>query len=710
MSLFSLFSDAARAAVLLAVALVAVGLARRASAATRHLVLLAAMLAVIALPFLSAVSPAWRAPALSAAMARVEAPLTDDAPLPMLSGALPEGPRAAPAKAEAARPPAAPSVTWRRALVAAWALGACAVLARLGLGIARARRLARRARSIGPAFDEVIGRAALEAGVPRPAVRVTDELQGPAVMGLFAPVVLMPRAALRWSEDRWRVVLLHELAHVRRRDCLAQAAAQVACALHWFDPLAWIAARRMRAERELAADDRVLAAGTRASGYAEHLLAVAVGAQAARAVPAAALGMAQRSELESRVEALLAERARGPMARGRVMAVGAAAALLLLAVACVKPLESGGSAPVEEAAASAPTAASVARRQGVTPEAIALAAGATPARVDFTFDAALQTIAEDETDRAMRDAQPTAATVIVLDPKTGEVLALTSRSPRADGDVALQKAYIPGSTVKPFTVAAALEEGTVKEDARFFCENGKRAYGTQALLDAGSYGWLDIPQILAVSSNICSAKIYDTLGGARLGAWLRRLHFGAPSPVQAPDVSGGALPERIDDTSLQGAHVAMGEGLTATPIQIAAAFAALANEGVYNAPTLVRRVRAEDGRVTWEHTPERERVMGATTAEKVMTMLEGVVHGELGTGRAAQVEGYRVAGKTGTAMLEGSRDSDEAYYASFVGAVPARAPRFVILVGIEAAKGGGSGGKVAAPVFARVAARAMASR
>src|SRR5262249_53525641 len=140
------------------------------------------------------------------------------------------------------------------------------------VGLARARSLARRASAMPRGFSEIAARAEQQIGASAD-VRVSDAIDGPMVTGVLAPVVLMPRAALAWDEARWRAVLLHELAHVKQRDCLAQIVAQIVCAANWFDPLVWWGARRLRLERELAADERVLASGARPVAYAEHLVA-----------------------------------------------------------------------------------------------------------------------------------------------------------------------------------------------------------------------------------------------------------------------------------------------------------------------------------------------------------------------------------------------------------------------------------------------------
>jgi cell division protein FtsI (penicillin-binding protein 3) len=493
-----------------------------------------------------------------------------------------------------------------------------------------------------------------------------DDLDGPATTGVLAPVVLVPRASQEWTEARRIAVLQHEIAHIRQMDCLAQILAQLACALYWPNPLVWLAARRLRLERELAADDAVIAAGTRATSYAEDLLVIA----GARPAPTGAMGMAERSQLAARVTAIVSPgRARLPLSRPRAAIVVAGAAAVLFVVACAAPAAQAPAAPPPTAPLpAAPGAAS-------------------------TIDHRLQQLADEEIDRTVAEWQPAAAAIVVLDPATGEILANAGRAHGGRADVALQRAYVSGSTFKPVLLAAALDEGVVTPADRFDCENGKRAYGARILHDAGSNGTLTVPEMLAVSSNIGFAKVFDRLGGDRLGRWLRRLHFGA-----APALSGaaaGELPARIEDRSFEGAAIAIGAGrMTATPLQLAAAYAALANDGIYQAPTLTRRSPAPG-----------EPLMKPSTARAVVAMLEEAVNGERATGKLARIAGVRVAGKTGTS--EFLPDGSEGVYASFVGIVPADHPRFVILVGVESPRGGQSGGKVAAPAFARVASRAL---
>ena len=255
----------------------------------------------------------------------------------------------------------------------------------------------------------------------------------------------------------------------------------------------------------------------------------------------------------------------------------------------------------------------------------------------------------------------------MLDAKTGAVLALATR-----GDVDARAPRSPGSTLKPFVIAAALEAGVVEPGDRLDCENGARAYGAKVVTDASPHGALDVGGVLAVSSNVCTAKLAEPLGD-RLGAALRRYRFAAPP--------------RTDTRSFEGAAISIGHGLHASPLDLAAAYTAFADGGLYHAP------HGSAGR--------GERVMPEATARAVLAMLDRVVNDAGGTGRAARIPGVRVAGKTGTA----ASGTAGRHYASFVGIAPADAPRVIVLVGLDGVRG--AGGQVAAPVFARLAARAL---
>jgi hypothetical protein len=525
-------------------------------------------------------------------------------------------------------------------VVVLWALGAVAVLARLGIGLVRARRLVRSAR-----FVET-----LDMGGRPVEVRISRTIETPAVTGVLVPVVLLPHGAETWTAERRRIVLAHELAHVASRDCLASVFAQLAVAMHWFDPLVWLAARRLRIERELAADDQVLDHGVLASSYAEHLLALAT-SHTDRPMPAGALAMAESSLVSVRIRALLAPRPRRRLGRSRFLLLGAGLALAAL-VACATPDRETVSAPPVEPSSPAQAQAT-------------------------TIDPQIQAIVEEEIERMNKEWSPCAAIVLVLDPHTGSVLAAGYRGgTEAAAQLAAARPMVPGSTMKPLVIAAALEDGVIEPTDRFDASPAPLS----TLADSEPHGTLDVGEILAVSSNVGLAKIFDKLGGARLAAWQQRFHFASAPPTIADGPAGAGF--------------AIGAKISSTPLEMAAAFATLADGGVYHAPTFVPR--PDDG----------ERVVRTDTAATVLALLEGVTS-DHGTGKAARVDGVRVAGKTGTAHLGLGKDTSD-YYSSFVGTAPLDHPRYVIFVGAETPRDGGTGGQVAAPVFGRVMTRLLA--
>ncbi|HET9623389.1 MAG TPA: penicillin-binding transpeptidase domain-containing protein, partial [Kofleriaceae bacterium] len=278
-------------------------------------------------------------------------------------------------------------------------------------------------------------------------------------------------------------------------------------------------------------------------------------------------------------------------------------------------------------------------------------------------DPQLQAAAERALDAAVTAHHATGALAVVLDARSGDVRALVSR-----GDADPRAARIPGSTLKPFTFAAALEAGTATPRTTLDCEQGVHRYGARTMTDASPHGVLDLGAILAVSSNVCTAKLAAPLGD-RLAAALRRYHLTAS--------------EHIDTRTLDGAAIATGEGLHLSALELAAGYTAFADHGTYH------------------FAGTTERVMSDQAASAVLAMLERVVTDAEGTGHAAALPGVRVAGKTGTTPHGRDR-----FYASFVGIVPADAPRFVILVGMDGVTE--SGGVVAAPVFATIAGEALA--
>jgi cell division protein FtsI (penicillin-binding protein 3) len=327
-----------------------------------------------------------------------------------------------------------------------------------------------------------------------------------------------------------------------------------------------------------------------------------------------------------------------PFTRGRAVLLGAAALVVLGCVACV-------AASAKPAAATSSVAAPIS-----------------------AIDARLQTIADEEARRVHGEWSAERVAILVLDPHTGALLASSDDAPG--------KPIVPASTLKPLVVAMALDAELITPEQRFDCGNGSRKYGSVVLRDWAAYGSLDVGEILAWSSNIGASRIFDLLGGERLGDGLRRFRVGAPA-----DIPSGTM---------KGAVIALGEGSTTTPFALASAYGVFANDGLL----------AVGG------SAQPERVIKASTAKTLRAMLEGAVSSERATGKAAAVTGARVGGKTGTSdadcCVEGS-----AVFANFVGIVPIDAPRWVIYVGVGNPHKEGSGGTIAAPAFSRVATRAL---
>ena len=342
------------------------------------------------------------------------------------------------------------------------------------------------------------------------------------------------------------------------------------------------------------------------------------------------------------------------------------------------------------------------------------------ATLTLTLDRQIQYFTEKSLAKAVEDAKAVSGMAIVLDPKTGEILALAnfpSFNPNAAGvsrelfrNRAALDVFEPGSTFKSFSIAAALDEGAIKYEDVFYCEEGRWDVGGHTIHDTHPHGWLNPAKILQVSSNIGSAKIAQVLGRERLVRYYERFGFGERSQLGLPGEARGSVPFPKAEVSL--ATAAFGHGVSASAVQIAAAYGALANGGVLMRPWLVSKVTDQDGVVLLEKGPvEVRRVVSTKTAKSLVTMLEGVVQKE-GTAPLAKMAEYRVAGKTGTAQKVDpvAGGYSDKRIASFAGIVPADDPQAVILVVIDEPKTDVYGGLVAAPAFKEIATSVMAYR
>ena len=330
--------------------------------------------------------------------------------------------------------------------------------------------------------------------------------------------------------------------------------------------------------------------------------------------------------------------------------------------------------------------------------------------LELTIDKLIQHIAERELRAAMREHHAAGGSVVVLDPATGEILALANEptfNPNAfslsDADArrnrATQDVYQPGSTFKIVTASAALEEGVSHPNQQIDTSPGVWYPDRRPIRDFRDYGVLSFTDMLVKSSNVAASKIGVELGAERLLRYVRRFGFGQAISGDFLGQSRGIVHPAAGLSDSDLARVSIGYTIAVTPLQMAAAMNAVANGGELIAPRVVRALLGEDGRL---EVPRRviRRAIRPETAATMTRILEDVV--DHGTATAAQLTGYTVAGKTGTTeKLVDGRYSDTRNVASFAGFVPSTRPRLTILVVVDDVPSGG--GAVAAPVFQRIA-------
>jgi cell division protein FtsI (penicillin-binding protein 3) len=339
------------------------------------------------------------------------------------------------------------------------------------------------------------------------------------------------------------------------------------------------------------------------------------------------------------------------------------------------------------------------------------------ASLELTIDQNLQYIVERELRTAVEENRADGGTVVVMDPATGEILALANwptfnpnvyrqSAETARRNRAVQDIYEPGSTFKIVTASAALEQKLVRPGDLIDASGGSIRFGARVIHDTHDYGRISFTDGIVKSSNVVAILVGLRLGPDRLGLYVRRFGFGRPSSPDFPGESPGIVwGSKLDDSAL--ASVAMGYQVGVTPLQMAAALSAVANGGELLEPRVVRAV-VRNGVRTMVPRKVRGRAITPEVATTLTTIMEGVV--DRGTATLAKIPGYSIAGKTGTAaQLVNGRYSTSEYNASFVGFVPSRKPAFAIVVVIDSPHGrnGYYGGLVSAPVFKRIASAAL---
>lgn len=334
----------------------------------------------------------------------------------------------------------------------------------------------------------------------------------------------------------------------------------------------------------------------------------------------------------------------------------------------------------------------------------------------LTVDEGLQHIVEKNLDTAMKEWRASSATAIMMDPHTGEILALANRptfdlnnpgsaSPHQRRNRAITDCYEPGSTFKIVVGTAALEERYIKPGMMFDCSAGSVEVGGRKIRDAHRHGVLTFNEVIQKSSNVGTIKIGLGLGKEKIYEYIKRFGFGDKTGIDLPGEVGAQVhpPERWSGMSI--GAISIGQEVSVTPLQLLRAYAAIANGGMLVKPYVLSEVRSPEGALLYSAAPKGIRILSEKTATTFREILRSVTE-EGGTAKGAAVEGNQVAGKTGTAQKIDpltKRYSREKYVSSFVGFVPANDPKIALIVVIHEPKGQIYGGVVAAPVFKRIA-------
>jgi cell division protein FtsI (penicillin-binding protein 3) len=336
----------------------------------------------------------------------------------------------------------------------------------------------------------------------------------------------------------------------------------------------------------------------------------------------------------------------------------------------------------------------------------------------LTIDQMIQFYAQKAIAAAVQRTNSKSGTAIVLNVKTGEILAMANAptfdpnnpreaSPTGKDNDALQ-VYEPGSTFKIVAYSAAVEEGFAKAEQEVNCQNGEYLIPGKVVKDTHRYGVLTFTQALAKSSNIAAIKLGQRLGKEKFYGYIKKFGFGAKTGVELPYEDNGLLRPVSKWSKISMGSIPIGHEISVTPLQIASAFAVIANNGVRVSPYLIKEVKTADNAVVYEAKPNETGVVKNETAKTIQQMLMSVVSN--GTGKKARLENYTVAGKTGTAQKineKTKRYSQSKYVASFVGFAPANNPEVVIAVILDEPQGAHQGGEVAAPVFKEIAEKVL---
>lgn len=338
----------------------------------------------------------------------------------------------------------------------------------------------------------------------------------------------------------------------------------------------------------------------------------------------------------------------------------------------------------------------------------------------LTIDSQIQHIVERQLKEGVEEVGGEKGMAIIMNPETGEVLAMASypfldpnnfsKFPEVNRrNLPMWYAHEPGSTMKVFLAASALDDKKVNPNSKFNCENGRRRIGSHVIRDIKPRGTLTVAEIVKYSSNIGASKIGELLGRDKYYKYLNKFGFGKKTGIGLPGESSGLLAAPRKWGPIELATISFGQGISVTSLQLVTALSAIANGGYLMKPYVIEKIVGPDGNVIEQNSPEVvTRVISYDTSYQMKQIMQGVV--ENGTGKKAQIPGFSVAGKTGTAQIPNPKSGgyySGRYITSFIGFAPVEDPEIVMVVVVEAPGEKTYGGSVAAPIFKQIAEKVL---
>lgn len=340
--------------------------------------------------------------------------------------------------------------------------------------------------------------------------------------------------------------------------------------------------------------------------------------------------------------------------------------------------------------------------------------------ITLTIDSQIQHIVERELKEGIEEMGGEKGMAIMMNPETGEVLAMASYpfvDPNSYSEFPVENrrnlpvwyAYEPGSTMKVFLAASAIEDKKVNPNSQFNCENGRRKIGSAVIKDIKPRGTLTVSEIIKYSSNIGASKIGEMMGRDSYYKYLKKFGFGEKTGIGLPGESKGQLASPRKWGAIELATISFGQGVSVTALQLVTALSAIANGGYLMKPYIIEKIVDPEGHVLTENKPEVvTRVISYDTSDQMKKIMQSVV--EDGTGKKAQIPGFSVAGKTGTAQIPNPQSGgyySDRYIASFIGFTPVEDPEIVMAVIVEAPRKKTHGGSVAGPIFKQIAEKVL---